>query len=295
VQLKIVQAFILEGSMKIALLSSRSLPMAVIAAALSFGSAGFGSAFAQPAPAFEPHVGQQGKDVVWVPSPQALVDRMLDMAKVTPADYLVDLGSGDGRTVITAAKRGLNALGIEYNPDMVALSQRNAKEAGVDGKAKFERADIFESDFSKANVITMFLLPNLNLRLRPKLLDMKPGTRLVSNTFDMGDWTADESVQATDGCTSYCRAYFWLVPAKVDGTWRSGDSEIAFEQKFQMLTGTVKTGNIVAPISGGKLAGDQIVFTAGSATYSGRVNGDAIEGIAKTGATDAKWQASRAK
>jgi len=281
--------------MGMALLSYRSLPAAVIAAALGFGSAGLSPVLAQPTSNFQPHVGQQGKDVVWVPSPQALVDRMLDMAKVTPADFLVDLGSGDGRTVITAAKRGLNALGIEYNPDMVALSQRNAKEAGVEDKAKFERGDIFETDFSKANVVTMFLLPNLNLRLRPKLLDMKPGTRLVSNTFDMGDWTADESVQAKDDCTSYCRAYFWLVPAKVGGTWRSGDSEIAFEQKFQMLTGTVKTGNVVAPISGGKLAGDQIVFTAGNATYSGRVSGDTIEGTAKTGTTDAKWQASRAK
>ena len=272
-------------------LSYRLVPMVFLTTALSFGAAGF--AAAQPATKFEPHVGQQGKDVVWVPSPQALVDRMLDMAKITPSDYLVDLGSGDGRTVITAAKRGLHALGIEYNPDMVALSQRNAEAAGVTDKAKFERADIFESDFSKADVVTMFLLPNLNLRLRPKLLDMKPGTRVVSNTFDMGDWAADQTVQATEGCTSYCRAYFWLVPAKIDGVWHAGDSEFAFDQKFQMFTGTVKTGNVVAPISNGKLAGDQITFTAGNTEYHGKVDGNKIEGMAKEGDKDGKWQASR--
>ena len=152
--------------------------------ALSISTAGI---LAQTATdTFKPTVGQAGKDVVWVPSPQALVDQMLDMAKVTPQDYVIDLGSGDGRTVITAAKRGATALGIEYNPDMVALSQRNAEEAGVTDKATFVKADIFESDFSKATVITMFLLPDINLRLRPKILDLKPGTRIVSNTLHDG-------------------------------------------------------------------------------------------------------------
>src|SRR6188472_642288 len=134
---------------------------------------------------FEPTVGQAGKDVVWVPTPQALVERMLDLAKLTPQDFLMDLGSGDGRTVITAAKRGATAQGIEYNPDMVELSKKNAAAAGVTAKATFVKADLFETDFSKAQVITMFLLPSINMRLRPQILKMRPGTRIVANTFTM--------------------------------------------------------------------------------------------------------------
>src|SRR6516164_7880328 len=143
---------------------------------------------AQPAKEFQPEVGQAGKDVVWVPTPQALVDKMLDMAKVTPKDYVIDLGSGDGRTVITAAKRGAKAVGIEYNPDMVELSKKNAAKEGVSDKASFVKADLFETDFSQAQVITMFLLPSINMKLRPKILNLRPGTRIVSNTFDMEDW-----------------------------------------------------------------------------------------------------------
>ena len=169
---------------------------------------------------FEPTVGQQGKDVVWVPTPQSLVDKMLDIAKLTPQDYLMDLGSGDGRTVITAAKRGARAKGIEYNPDMVALSQKNAAAAKVPlDRASFEKADLFETDFSQATVITMFLLPQINLKLRPKILDLKPGTRIVSNTFTMEAWEADQSETVSDGCTSWCTALLWIVPAKVAGTW----------------------------------------------------------------------------
>src|SRR6188474_2890022 len=157
-----------------------------------------------PATAYEPTVGQEGKDVVWVPTPQVVVDKMLDLAKVTKDDFVMDLGSGDGRTVITAAKRGARAMGVEYNPNMVELSKRNAEKAGVAERAQFVKADLFETDFSKATVITMFLLPDINLRLRPKLLEMKPGTRVVSNTFTMGDWKWDESVTASteEGCTS---------------------------------------------------------------------------------------------
>jgi len=159
---------------------------------------------AQKAPAtFEPSVGQEGKDVVWVPTPQALVDKMLDMAKLTPQDFLMDLGSGDGRTVITAAKRGSRATGIEYNPDMVELSKKNAAAAGVTDKATFMKADLFETDLSKAQVITMFLLPTINMKLRPKLLDLKPGTRIVSNTFTMEDWAADDTKSIGGECTSW--------------------------------------------------------------------------------------------
>src|SRR3989304_10191331 len=167
---------------------------------------------------YTPSVGQSGKDVVGVPSPQALVDKMLDMAKVTPADFVMDLGSGDGRTVITAAKRGARAHGIEYNPDLVVLSRRNAAAAGVGNRATFAQADIFQSDFSQATVITLFLLTDLNLKLRPTLLSLKPGTRVVSNSFKMGEWEPDQVFEL--GCDTYCTAYLWIVPGRVQGKWQ---------------------------------------------------------------------------
>ena len=180
---------------------------------------------------YEPRVGQEGKDVVWVPTPQPLVDKMLDMAKATPRDYLMDLGSGDGRLVITAAKRGISALGIEYDPNMVALSQRNAQQEGVAERAKFVEADLFETDFRRATVITMFLMPDLNLKLRPKILELEPGTRVVSNTFDMADWEADERVVLTekDGCEGYCTARLWIVPAKFAGRHKTAQGELVLE------------------------------------------------------------------
>lgn len=240
---------------------------------------------------YNPEIGQPGKDVVWVPTPQPLVDRMLDMAKVTPRDYLIDLGSGDGRVVIAATKRGVRAHGIEYNPDMVALSERNAAKEGVSDKATFEKADIFESDFSQATVITMFLLPNLNLKLRPIILGLKPGTRIVSNTFDMGEWEADDTATATEGCESFCTAYFWVVPANVGGTWKLRREELTIEQNFQMFTGTLKSGDLDLPVEG-KISGDRIRFNAGGKVYVGRVNGDSMDGEF-IGGRGGKWKASR--
>ncbi|MDB5570446.1 MAG: SAM-dependent methyltransferase [Hyphomicrobiales bacterium] len=265
------------------------------AAALCLATVFSTAAVAQPAENFQPTVGQRGKDVVWVPSPQALVDRMLDMAKLTPNDFLMDLGSGDGRTVITAAKRGARALGIEYNPDMVELAKANAQKEGVADKAAFEKADLFETDFSRATVLTLFLLPDINRRLRPKILDLKPGTRVVSNTFDMGDWTPDETAEAGGNCTSYCRALFWIVPAKAEGSWKSADGEVTLEQRYQMLTGTVKAGNVVAPITQGKVTGETIAFTAGGKEYSGRIAEGAIEGVVKAGSSQTPWKATRAR
>jgi hypothetical protein len=252
------------------------------------------TAFAQAQPAqieYQPQVGQEGKDVIWVPTPQSLVDKMLDMAKVTPQDYVIDLGSGDGRTVITAAKRGAKARGIEYNPDMVELSKRNAAKEGVSDKASFVKADLFESDFSQATVITMFLLPDINLKLRPKILGLKPGTRIVSNSFTMGEWAADETTSAKDGCTSYCTAYLWIVPAKVEGTWKLPQGDLALKQTFQMISGTLKSGSNTQQITDGKLNADQISFTAGGVQYKGRVNGNTIEGNSNSGAS---WKATRA-
>ena len=239
-------------------------------------------AFAQAkkAPAtYEPQSGQEGKDVVWVPTPQALVDRMLDMAKVTPNDFVMDLGSGDGRTVITAAKRGARALGIEYNPDMVELSKRNAEKEGVAGKANFVKADLFETDFSRASVITMFLLPDINLKLRPKILGLKPGTRVVSNSFTMGDWSADETntLTAADGCsTSWCTALLWIVPARVAGTHKLPQGELTLKQEFQVLSGTLQTEgkNLVLE---GKVRGEDVSFAAGGKTYRGKMNGKSLE------------------
>jgi hypothetical protein len=257
--------------------SSRLLRFVVLSAVISlFASQALAQGAQAPTAAFEPTVGQPGKDVVWVPTPQALVEKMLDMAKVTPQDFLMDLGSGDGRTVIAAAKRGLTAQGIEYNPDMVALSQRNAAAAGVAAKATFVKADLFESDFSKAQVITMFLLPSINLRLRPTILNMKPGTRIVSNTFTMEDWQADETSTITGDCTSWCSAHLWIVPAKVEGTWQLGGGQgtLTLKQAFQMVSGTMGT----MPIADGKLRGDELTFTAGTTKYTGRVDGNTIKG-----------------
>lgn len=264
-------------------------PVVALCFALNVVSGGALAQTSAPAQNFEPQVGQRGKDVIWVPTPQALVDRMMQMAKVTPKDYVIDLGSGDGRTVITAAKLGAKAHGIEFNPDMVELSKRNAAKEGVGGKATFVQGDIFESDFSQATVITLFLLSGLNLKLRPILLNMKPGTRVVSNTFDMGDWQADQAVEAQGECTSYCRAFLWIIPAKVEGTWRMGESELILRQTYQMLAGTINTGNVVAPITAGRLDADRITFTAGGKEYTGVMKGNTIEGSV----AGAPWQATK--
>ena len=222
---------------------------------------------------FEPQVGQAGKDVVWVPTPQELVETMLDLAQVTPEDFLIDLGSGDGRTVIAAARRGLRAQGIEYNPDMVELARRNAAAAGVNGTATFTQGDLFESDFSNAQVITMFLLPEINMRLRPAILNMAPGTRIVSNSFTMEDWEPDQTERIT-GCTSWCTAHLWIVPAKVAGTWRLPQGTLTLTQAFQIVSGTLGS----TPLTNGRLRGDEITFTVGTAVFSGRVQGNTMSG-----------------
>jgi hypothetical protein len=266
--------------------ASRRLFLTFVFAAAAVGA----SAQTQTAKPFEPQSGQAGKDVVWVPTPQPLVDMMLDLAKVTPQDYVIDLGSGDGRTVITAAKRGATALGIEYNPDMVALSQRNAATQGVTSKATFAKADLFETDFSKATVITMFLLPSINMQLRPKILDMKPGTRIVSNAFDMEDWQPDET-GTTPNCTQWCKAMLWIVPAKVGGAWKLPQGELTLTQSFQNVSGTLGS----TPIVNGKLRGDQVTFEAGGSRYTGRVNGETIDGTVTAGSSTSKFSGSRTR
>ena len=250
------------------------------------------SAIAQPAADFQPTVGQQGKDVVWVPTAESVVKRMLDAAEVTPNDYVIDLGSGDGCTVI-AAQRGAKALGIEYNPDMIELARRNAAVAGTSDRVSFVQADLFKTDFSQATVLTLFLLPDINLRLRPKILNMKPGTRVTSNTFSMGKWTADRTISSPPEGKSFCTAHFWIVPAKVEGKWRLEHGELRLKQAFQKVSGTLRSGNVVAPITDGKLKGDEITFAAGGWKFKGRVNVNVIEGTSEAGLSKSAWRATR--
>ena len=259
----------------------RRLLSAVLLAALAMPVAPVRAQSTQGKP-FEPTVGQAGKDGVWVPTPQPLVDKMLDMAKVGPNDLHYDLGSGDGRTVISAAKRGARSYGIEYNPDMVELSKRNAAAAKVSpDRATFVQADLFETDFSKANVVTLFLLPSINMRLRPQILDMAPGTRVVANTFTMEDWQADQTETVSNDCVSWCTAILWIVPAKVAGTWQLGKDSLTLTQSFQMLQGTLGG----AAVSDAKMTGADIAFTAGGVRYTGKVDGNSMKGTTSSGAS----------
>lgn len=243
---------------------------------------------------FVPHVGQAGKDVIWVPTTDELVNKMLEIAEVSAKDFVIDLGSGDGRTVIAAAKLGARALGIEYNPDMVELSKKNAEEAGVSGNTKFIQADLFECDLSEATAITMFLLPEINLKLRPRLLDLKPGTRIVSNTFTMGDWEPDYEVITEENWNSWNTALLWIVPAKVEGTWKHEGGELSIRQEFQMLYGTFKSDNKTSTINEGRLNGDVITFSYDGATYTGHVNGTkTMIGTVTTSSAKRDWFATR--
>jgi SAM-dependent methyltransferase len=242
---------------------------------------------------FIPRVGQAGKDVIWVPTPDELVNKMLEVAAVKPDDYLIDLGSGDGRTVIAAAKLGARALGIEYNPEMVELSKQKAEEAGVQGKTSFIKADLFGCDLSEATVITMFLLPEINLKLRPKLLDLKPGTRIVSNTFTMGEWEPDYEVMTEDNPDSWSTALMWIVPARIEGTWTLGDGELNIRQEFQVFYGTFKSARKTSGISDGRLNGDVITFRIDGENYTGTVTGKTtMAGSVTTNSVKKEWTAN---
>jgi SAM-dependent methyltransferase len=233
-----------------------------------------------------PRLNQPGKDVQWVPTPPALVEKMLDLAKVTPKDRLVDLGSGDGVLVIAAAKRGLRARGIEYDRGLVAYSKRKAAEAGVSKRTRFVRGDIFETDFSDASVVTTFLLPSMNLRLRPTFLAMNPGTRIVANTFAIADWQPDETA-AVEPCERWCTALLWIVPARVGGTWRTPNGDLSLTQKFQMVSGTLGKERI----EHGRLRGDEISFVVGETTYQGRVRENRMQVRATVDGQLVEWTA----
>lgn len=241
---------------------------------------------------YVPEYGQLGKDVVWIPTSQPMLERMLDMAGLGPDDRLVDLGSGDGVTVIAAARRGATAHGIEFNPDLVALSRRHARAAGVAGRATFEQGDIFESNFSDATVVTLFLMPEINLRLRPVLLEMRPGTRIVSNSFDMGDWTPDATAEVTEGCEHYCEAMLWIVPAQVAGMWTiDGGRSMELAQSYQKIGGIVRKGASHWIISDAGMDGARIRFSLGDDRYEGEVRDGVMQGSINGSRS---WRATRA-
>jgi precorrin-6B methylase 2 len=260
--------------------------------AIAIGVLPAGAVFAQtPAPAetYQPRVGQPGKDVVWVPTPEEMVEKALDMAAVTPNDYVIDLGSGDGRNVISAAKRGAQALGVEFNPELVQYSKQNAAKAGVADKASFVQGDMFEADISKATVMALFLLPDNLKKLRSKLLDLKPGTRIVANTFGIENWEPDETKTYEDGCTSWCTIMLWIVPAKVAGVWKLPDGDLTLNQDAKQVSGMLGT----SPVENARIRADQLTFTAGGSQYSARVNGNTMEGTVKSSAGERSWKATR--
>jgi len=243
-------------------------------------------------PYYTPYEGQPGKDVVWVPTPMALVEKMLDMIKVTPQDYVMDLGSGDGRNIIAAAKRGARALGVEYDADMITLSRKKAEEAGVADKAGFLQGDMYEADLTAATALVLFLLPVNLEKLAPKFLELPAGTRIVNNGYKIPRWEEVETGRLGGDCITWCTAYLYIVPAKVSGKWRLPLGEVQFQQDFQALTGTVtmKDGRTL-PLQGG-VSGDRVQFSFGLYTFSGRVKGKQMSGQA-SGATSGYWKASR--
>ena len=254
---------------------------------------------ARPVP--EPEVGQEGKDVPWVPTPDVLVDKMLEMAEVSADDLVVDLGSGDGRLVIAAARLGARAVGVELAPNLVALSERRAAEAGVSDRTEFVAADLFEFDLSPATVVTMFLLPDINYQLRPALFDLRPGTRIVSNTWDLRGsdtdpdapgWVADATA-VLDPCPTWCTSLLWIVPARVAGAWRTDTGVLIFEQRFQQVSGELRTPDGTVPVTGGRLRGEEIGFEAGGVSYTGRVAGSTMSGTARTPTEVTAWRAVR--
>ena len=274
--------------------------MTLSARTIAFAALAFFTGIA--AAQFQPQVGQAGKDVIWVPTPDEVVERMLRMAQVTPNDYVIDLGAGDGKIAIMAAKKfGARSLGIEYNAEMAKHAQGNVEKAGVAGKARIVQGDIFVSDFTKATVITMYLLPALNLKLRPQILAMRPGTRVVSHSFSMDDWEADET-SSMDGR----RAYFWVVPANVAGTWvfeatgggASEKSELTLEQRFQKIEGTIGLGSqLQGGLRDARLRGFNISFSyvdnaSVRRDLTGRVSGNRMEGSYRIdGGTEGRWTA----
>lgn len=235
---------------------------------------------------YQPLMAQSGKDVMWMPTANKIVTEMLDIAQVNSTDLVYDLGAGDGKIPIEAAKRfNARAVGIEFNPNMAALARRLALEAGVSDRVTIVTGDIFEEDFSNATVVTLYLLTQLNIKLKPKLLAMKPGTRVVSNTFGMGSWQPDEVIFSGGEAVGY----FWIVPAKIEGQWNvtglpgMPDTKIKFVQRSQKVDGDFLSGDAITQRFDGKLRGSQLTFEYRNAnnqlqTFVGEVSKDSIHG-----------------
>ena len=228
---------------------------------------------------YTPLPGQPGKDVVWIPTPDHVATSMLDLAKVTASDYVIDLGSGDGRLVIEAAKRGARAHGVEFNADLVTLSRRNAAIAGVADKATFAQGDMFEADISKATAMPIFLLPAHLERLAPKFLQLIPGARIISNTYEIGGgWEPDESIHAKP-CLSWCVAHLYIIPVNAAGVWQLEDgSQLNFEQSYQQVYGSYQIDNIGVLVNDGRVRGYDIGFTINNTRYTARIKGDTMTG-----------------
>jgi hypothetical protein len=251
-------------------------------------------AAAQQKEEFVPQVGQPGKDVVWVPSPEETVAKMMEVGKINAQDFVVDLGSGDGRNVIAAAKLGARGLGVEYNNDMVELSKKNAIKEGVTERAQFVQGDMYQADFSKATALALFLLPSNLTELRNKIFNLQPGTRVVLNTFSIPEWDPDESV-VLENCTSWCTVYLNIVPAKIAGTWRTSQGmEVTFTQQYQMVTGTGKNAQGPVAVSG-RLRGNELTLSTGKQDFTGVVKGNTIEGTQRQAGGGAPQQMTLTK
>jgi hypothetical protein len=244
---------------------------------------------------YEPTVGQAGKDSVWVPTPPSLVEKMLDHASVTADDFVMDLGSGDGRNIIAAARRGARGLGIEYNPDLVEYSKRQAAAAGVSDKAMFEQGDMYEADISRATVLALFLLPTNLEKLAPKFMELTPGTRIVVNTFWVQGWTPDDTIKLESDCESWCTSHLVIVPARVQGEWRAGDGVLALTQTYQQVEGTYTAAGGTPEAVKGSLRGTDLTLTVGGTEYRGAVNGRTIELTTSSNGSSRKLVATRAE
>lgn len=256
----------------------------ILLSALLISGMNFAYATTPATPSYTPVQGQAGKDVIWIPTPEGLIDKMLTAAKVTDKDKLFDLGAGDGIIAITAARKyGAQSVGIEYNPDMAQFARRKVAEAGMNDKVRIITGDIFQEDFSSATVVTLYLMPHLNMKLRPTLLKMKPGTRVVSHAFTMGDWEPDETMSF-----NHTQGYFWVVPAQIDGSWvmngfDGGPIRVNLSQSFQNIGGTLTRGGQSFAMLGAKLRGDEVKFQFITPdrkvhAFSGRVEGGRLTG-----------------
>ncbi len=276
------------------MIATRQLMLGLLA-----GFFALSSAWADPCKDLAPTRGQAGKDVIWIPTPEGLIDKMLTAAKVTAQDRLFDLGAGDGIIAITAARKfGAQSTGIEYNPKMADYARCRVREAGVSDKVRIITGDIFQENFSSANVVTLYLLPDLNLRLRPTILKMRPGTRVVSHAFTMGDWEPDETVSH-----EFSRGYFWIVPAQVEGDWmitglEGGPVRMSLRQTYQNIGGTLTRASVTQPLVGAKLRGEDISFQFSTPdrnvhTFTGKVSGNRITGTVNSAGMQTPVEAAR--